>query len=175
MSRKIFTIPSNGGGTGGAARRSRPMVRILYFLALMLTAIAMGAALAHLFELPNKIGIGPDDYLTVQRNYDNWWMVGLFVPAAFIAVIALMFGLRGTGAPFVLAAIAVVLLVGELIAFWGFTAPANRATENWTMLPDDWEAWRAQWEYSHAVRAVLYVLAFGTLLLSVLSWRSGES
>jgi hypothetical protein len=35
----------------------------------MLTAIAMGAGLAHLFELPNKIDIGAADYLTVQRNY----------------------------------------------------------------------------------------------------------
>ena len=73
-----------------------------------------------------------------------------------------------------LAAIAVLLLAGEMIAFWGFTAPANRATENWTMLPDDWEAWRAQWEYSHAVRAGLYLLAFGALVLSVLTWRGGE-
>jgi hypothetical protein len=116
------------------------MVRTLYFLALILTAIAMGAALAHLFELPNKISIGAQDYLTVQRNYDGWWMVGLFVPAAFFTVIALMFALRDTGLPFVLAAPAVLLLAGEMIAFWGFTAPASRATENWTILPDNWEA-----------------------------------
>ena len=34
------------------------MVKTPYFLAIMLTAIAMGAALAHLFELPNKINRG---------------------------------------------------------------------------------------------------------------------
>jgi hypothetical protein len=58
------------------------MLKTLYFLALILTAIALGAGLAHLFELPNKIGLGASDYLTVQRNYDNWWIVGLFVPLA---------------------------------------------------------------------------------------------
>ena len=47
------------------------MVKTLFFLAIMLTAIAMGAGLAHLFELPNKISISAADYLTVQRNYDN--------------------------------------------------------------------------------------------------------
>ena len=70
----------------------------------MLTAVAMGAALAHFFELPNKIDIGAADYLTVQRNYDNWWIVGLIVPLAFVSVLALTIALRGAGPPFTLAA-----------------------------------------------------------------------
>jgi hypothetical protein len=40
------------------------------------------------------------------------------------------------------------------------------------MLPENWEQLRAQWEYSHAARAFLYVLAMGTLVMSVLDWRS---
>jgi hypothetical protein len=148
------------------------MAKVLYFLAIMLTAIALGAGLAHLFELPNKIGLDAQDYLTVQRNYDNWWIVGLVVPLAFLAVLALTIALRGTGAPFVLALIALVVLVAELATFWGFTAPVNRATENWTTLPANWESLRARWEYSHAVRAILYVLALGALVMSVLDWRT---
>jgi amino acid permease len=148
------------------------MVKTLFFLAIMLTAIAMGAGLAHLFELPNKINVSAADYLTVQRNYDNWWIVGLSVPLAFLSVLGLTISLRGTGTPFTLALIAFVLLVGEMVAFWGFTAPVNRATENWTMLPSNWEELRNQWEYSHAVRAILYVLALGTLVMSALNWRA---
>ena len=148
------------------------MLRTLYFLALMLTAIAMGASLAHFFELPNKIGIGASDYLTVQRNYDHWWIVGLIVPLAFLSVLALTISLRGTGAPFTLALVALVLLVAELAVFWGVTAPVNRATENWTTLPANWETLRAQWEYSHAVRAMLYVVALGALVMSLLDWRA---
>ena len=151
------------------------MVKALYFLAIMLTAIALGAGLAHFFELPNKIGLGAQDYLTVQRNYDNWWIVGLVVPLAFLAVLTLTIVLRGTGAPFVLALIALLLLAAELAVFWGFTAPVNRATANWTMLPDNWQELRTQWEYSHAVRAILYVLALGALVMSVLDWRSGAA
>lgn len=151
------------------------MLKTLYFLAIMLTAIALGAGLAHLFELPNKIGLGAQDYLTVQRNYDNWWIVGLFVPLALLAVLALTVALRGTGAPFALALVAALLLVGELAVFWGFTAPVNRATENWTMLPADWQSLRAQWEYSHAVRALLYLLALGALVMSLLDWRTGTA
>jgi hypothetical protein len=151
------------------------MVKTLFFLAIMLTAIAMGAALAHLFELPNKISINAADYLTVQRNYDNWWIVGLSVPLAFISVLGLAIALRDTGTPFTLALIALALLVGEMVAFWGFTAPVNRATENWTMLPSNWEELRERWEYSHAVRAVLYVLAMGTLVMSALDWRASAT
>jgi hypothetical protein len=146
------------------------MLRTLYFLAVMLTAIAMSLAMAHLAELPNKIDIGAAHYLIVQRNYDNWAVLGLIVPASFLSVAALTFMLRGTGAPFTLALLALLLLVGELVAFWGFIFPVNQATQNWTMLPDNWEVLRIRWEYAHAVRAVLYVLALGALVMSVLDW-----
>jgi hypothetical protein len=151
------------------------MLRTFYFLSLMLTAIAMSLALAHLFELPNKIDISAAHYVIVQRNYDNWVLIGLIVPAAFLSVVALTIALRGTGAPFALALIALLLLVGELVAFWGFIFPVNQATQNWTMLPDNWQALRSQWEYAHAVRAILYVLAFGTLVISVLDWRCADT
>jgi hypothetical protein len=36
-------------------------------------------------------------------------------------------------------------------------------------IPQDWPQWRAQWEYSHAVRFLLQLAAFGLLLSSVLS------
>ena len=121
--------------------------------------------------MPNKINLGAADYLTVQRNYDNWWIVGLSVPLAVLSVLALTVTLRDTGAPFTFALIALLLLVGELVVFWGFTAPVNRATDNLTMLPGNWEQLRAQWEYSHAARAFLYVLAMGTLIIG-LDWRS---
>ena len=75
--------------------------------------------------------------------------------------------------PVTLTLIALLLLVGELVAFWGFIFPVNQATQNWTALPDNWETLRSQWEYAHAVRAILYVLALGTPLMSVLDWRCG--
>jgi hypothetical protein len=120
------------------------MLRTFYFLSLMLTAIGMALALAHLAELPNKIDISAAHYLIVQRNYDNWATIGLVVPAAFLSVLALTTALRGTGAPFTLALIALLLLVGELVAFWVFIFPVNQATQNWTILPDNWQALRSQ-------------------------------
>jgi hypothetical protein len=125
--------------------------------------------------LPNKIDISAAHYLIVQRNYDNWALLGLIVPASFLSVAALTIALRRTGAPFTLALIVLLLLIGELVAFWGFIFPVNQATRNWTMLPDNWQALRAQWEFARAVRAFLYVLILGALVMSVLDWRCADA
>ena len=76
-------------------------------------------------------------------TYDNWWIVGLSAPLAVLNVLALTVTLRGTGASFTFALIALLLLIGEFVVFWGFTAPVNRATDNWTMLPGNLEQLRA--------------------------------
>jgi hypothetical protein len=52
------------------------------------------------------------------------------------------------------------VVLTNLVIFYFFTYPVNRNTQNWTLLPDNWEALRTQWEYSHAVNAVVTFLAF---------------
>jgi hypothetical protein len=47
-----------------------------------------------------------------------------------------------------------------LIIFYFYTQPANVVTNNWTLQPENWEALRRQWEYSHAVNAGVTFLAF---------------
>jgi hypothetical protein len=37
------------------------------FISLLSTALALSVALAHLLELPNKMKLSREDYLTVQR------------------------------------------------------------------------------------------------------------
>ena len=43
-----------------------------FFVALLATALALGGALAHVLELPNKIGMSREDYFIVQRVYLGW-------------------------------------------------------------------------------------------------------
>src|SRR5262249_62274680 len=50
-------------------------------------------------------------------------------------------------------------------------AHAHRATNNWTMIPDNWEQLRREWEYSHAVNAVVTFAAFCSVALSSLMTR----
>jgi hypothetical protein len=44
-------------------------LRVVQFRAVVLTALAVVPAGAHLFELPNKINLPRDAYLTVQGVY----------------------------------------------------------------------------------------------------------
>jgi hypothetical protein len=73
---------------------------------------------------------------------------------------------RRAGVP---ASIAFLCLATALAVFFAFTYPANQATQNWTVLPADWEQLRAQWEYSHAAGAALDLAAFVALILAALA------
>jgi hypothetical protein len=145
------------------------LVKIFYFLALFFAALALGPALAHLFELPNKIDLSRADYLTVQQIYRGWALLGFVTFPAVISTLVLTLLLRKDGRPFVFSLIGLLCLAGTQVVFWMYTFPANQATNNWTMLPDGWEQLRRQWEYSHATSAVLNVLAVAALIVSLLA------
>ena len=63
---------------------------------------------------------------------------------------------------------AFLCIVGTQAIFWTFTYPANQQTANWTLLPESWQALRAQWEYSHAASAVLNLGALIAVAFAVL-------
>jgi hypothetical protein len=141
---------------------------IMRFLAIVLTGLAVIAPAAHLFELAGKIHMSADDYFVVQRIYLGWWMVGLLLPAAFIANLGLAIAVRNDRPALWLATAAIVLIAINLVIFVIWTQPANSATENWAVRPDNWEALRRQWEYSHAVNAGVTCLAFCAATLAAL-------
>ena len=144
--------------------------RLLRFLAVVLTALALVPAGAHLFELPNKIGLPRDAYLVAQGLYRGWALFGFVLFGALAANLGLAAALRRRGASVAarLALGAGLLIALVLAVFFAWTHPANLATENWTRMPADWEALRRQWECSHAVNAGLTFLAFCLVVLSVL-------
>ena len=47
-------------------------LRAAQLSAILLTALALVPAGAHLFELPNKIGLSQQDYFVVQGIYRGW-------------------------------------------------------------------------------------------------------
>lgn len=138
------------------------------FFSLLFAAVALAPALAHLLELPSKIGLSRDDYLTVQQIYRGWALLGIVVFGALLSTLALTIMVRGRRKAFSLALTAFLCIAGTQVLFWTFTFPANQATSNWTMLPENWMALRTQWEYSHAASAVLNLIALVALILSVL-------
>lgn len=125
------------------------------FFSLLFVALALAPALAHLLELPNKIGLSREEYLTVQQIYRGWALLGVVVFGALLATLVHALAARGRMKEFRAAVTAFVCIVAAQVVFWIFTFPTNQATRNWTVLPDNWEALRTQWEYSHAAGALL--------------------
>ena len=146
-------------------------LRIAQFLAIVLTALALVPAGAHFFELPNKIGLAQEPYFVVQSIYRGWALFGIVLFGALAANLALSLMVRRRRAAFWLALLAFLLVAATLVVFFTWTYPANQATQNWTVAPSDWMALRAQWEYAHAVNAVLSFAGFCALVLSILTTR----
>ena len=143
-------------------------LKVVQFLALTLTALALVPSGAHLFALPNKINLVAEQYFIVQSIYRGWSLFGIVLIGALIANLALALLLRGRGAPFALALFGSFCIALTLVIFFIWTYPANQATNNWTMIPNDWEQLRKRWEYSHAVNAVITFAAFCSVAVSSL-------
>ena len=141
-------------------------LKIVYFLSLLFAALAFVPTGAHLLELPNKISLSRSDYLVVQQNYAGWALLGIVVFGALISSLVLTIMLRGTGRAFYCSLAAFLCIVGTQVIFWTYTFPANQATANWTMLPNNWIELRRNWEYSHAASGVLNFAAMVLLILS---------
>jgi hypothetical protein len=146
-------------------------LRIAQFLALVFTALALVPAGAHLFELPNKIGLPQDDYFVVQGIYRGWALFGIALFGALGANLVAAILARRQRAPFWLAFLGFLLVAATLAIFFTWTYPANQATSNWTVVPENWQELRLQWEYAHATNAVLTFLALCAVTLSVLLTR----
>jgi hypothetical protein len=134
-------------------------MRVVGFLALVFTAVALVPSGAHLFALPNKIGMTEAQYYIAQSIYSGWAMFGFFLIPALAINVVFAFMLRGDGRAFSCAAAACLCVAATLAIFFAFTYPANVATANWVKAPPDWASLREQWEYSHAVNAGLMFLA----------------
>jgi hypothetical protein len=146
-------------------------MRIAQFIALVFTAMALVPVGAHLAALPNKIGMSEASYFVAQSIYNGWAWFGIVLIGAILTNAAAAVAVRRQFWPFFLAALSAVLMLATLAIFFAFTYPANQATANWTTVVDGWQSLRAQWEWSHAVNAVITFAAFCSLALSVLLSR----
>jgi hypothetical protein len=142
---------------------------IAFFAALLASALVLGPALAHVLELPNKIDLPREEYFIVQKAYRGWsqiaWVLGVQVVSLLVAAILA----RAERRVMVLTLVAVACVLAAQGLFWTFTYPANVATDNWTIVPDNWDGLRRQWEYSHAAGAAFQLLGFCLLVCAVLS------
>ena len=149
--------------------------RIAHFLSLLFVALALGPSLAHLLELPAKMGLDRSEYLTVQQIYRGWALLGIVVLGALLSTLALALVSRKDRRVAPWAVLSLLCVVGAQVVFWSFTFPVNQQTQNWTVLPSNWRHMRAQWEYSHAAGAGLNLIAYVALVIAALARSRGAS
>src|SRR3989442_1325778 len=81
-------------------------LRATYFSSLLFAALALAPAMAHLLELPNKINLSREAYLTVQQIYRGWVLLGFVVAGALLSTLALTITVRQERGAFIFALIA---------------------------------------------------------------------
>src|SRR5206468_11285326 len=61
-----------------------------------------------------------------------------------------------------------LLIAANLAIFFVWTFPTNQATNNWTVVPNNWNKLRIQWEFSHAANAMVTFAALVCVVIAVL-------
>jgi hypothetical protein len=148
------------------------LLRFSRFISTYLTAITLSLTFCHLLEMPRKMQYGEALYMSVQHSlYLSFGLVGVFAEVgAVVFLVALCIMLRKHGPTFYATLIATVC-VGTGLAIWiAFVSPANTQMAQWSAvpLPANWTDVRKQWEFGHAVSAILDLIGFGALVISVL-------
>jgi hypothetical protein len=140
----------------------------LRWIAIACTAVPLGATVAHVFELPNKMTLDGPLWLAVQQNLYRGWgpLIAPFEITAIVAAWTLVFLERERQRTFPLTFLAALCLTAMLGVFFLLNAPVNSAFAQWTAttLPPDWPSYRLRWEVGHALGCLLALVAFGALL-----------
>jgi hypothetical protein len=143
----------------------------LQSLAVITVALVLVPTGAHIFELPNKLGLAPQDYLTVQKIYRGWDMFGFVIAAALLATGAHAYFVRANSESLRWSLVAFAGIVATQLLFWALIYPLNELTQNWSVLPSDFESARTQWEYAHAACFALNLMSLAAIILAIQSSR----
>ena len=160
---------------GGAVETQahEPALALWRFLAVVLTALLLGTTFAHVLEMPAKLQVDGALWMTLQHTlYRSFGTIGAVVEVGAIAsVLVLSVLLRQHGRALWLTLFAATcLLVAFFVVWLVFTSAVNAETARWTAssIPTDWMHWRTRWEFSHALRFALHLVAFCSLVVSLL-------
>jgi hypothetical protein len=162
------------------------MYRLLQILTILLVSIGMALSLAHALELPGKLRLSKEEYLTVQPIYYPGFTVGgIFGEGgAIVATLALLILTPFDTSAFWLTLIALLALLVMHAIYWMLTHPVNdfwlkderlhaigaafftigASSRPCRSIPQDWIKLRDQWEYSHIARAAAAMLSLIALV-----------
>ncbi len=147
-------------------------LRICRFIGIYLSALTLSLTFCHLLEMPRKMQFGESLYWAVQRTlYMNFGLVGAFAELGAVAfLVAVSVLVRRRRSIFYLTLLATICIAASLALWFAFVSPANTQIAQWSTLPlpANWTQVRDHWEYGHAAAAVLDLIGFAALVLSVI-------
>jgi hypothetical protein len=83
-------------------------------------------------------------YFIAQQIYAGWAPFGIVLFGALGANLALTIVMRSLGGSFGYALTSFLFIAANLVIFFVWTFPANQATSNWTVVPENWNELRIQ-------------------------------
>src|SRR5437868_5227294 len=96
-------------------------LKLVQFLAILLTALALVPGGAHVLALPNKIRLPQEPYFAIQQIYRGWQFVGIVLVGAMVADFYLSWLFRGQSRPFWLSLGGGLCLTASLVVFFAWT------------------------------------------------------
>jgi hypothetical protein len=147
-------------------------LRTWRLLTIMLAVLSTSAAVAHLLEMPAKLRMGDEWLVLLQTLYPPAFgrVAGVAEIGAVVTAIVLVVLVRRRPCALPWTIVGALALVATHAAFWIWVQPVNARLMPLTpeTLPANWSQLRDQWEFTHAVRAILQMLALGALVWSIL-------
>jgi Domain of unknown function (DUF1772) len=158
---------------------------VLEIMAILLTAVVMSLSLAHALELPGKLRLNREAYMTTQTIYYPGFTFGGIAEPLAIIVVLLLLSTSPVGTRFWLLLLSLVALAAVQIIFWFWVQPVNRIwlrdlelgqagaaffgtqrqAPGGNPKAEGWQVLRDRWESGHVARAVFAII--GLLLLTV--------
>jgi uncharacterized membrane protein len=130
--------------------------------------------MTHLLELPQRMQFDQQLWVRVtviENVYKLFGSVGaVFEVTAILTAIVLAFLVRKHGSTFYWTLGGAILLVLAFVSWIMFVLPMNAEFAQWgtNPIPADWTRYRDQWEYAHAVNALIKIVGLSLLVISVL-------
>jgi uncharacterized membrane protein len=150
------------------------LIRAWRFITLMLASFSLSLSMTHLLELPQRMQFDQQLWVRVtviENVYKLFGSVGaVFEVTAILTAIVLAFLVRKHGSTFYWTLGGAIFLVLAFVSWIVFVLPMNAEFAQWgtNPIPADWTRYRDQWEYAHAVNALIKIIGLSLLVISVL-------
>lgn len=148
------------------------MIDVVQFIALVLTALSMSVHFGTwLTERPLRRTRSGALFIEVHQGRDD--VAARVMPilgnAAILFLALGTFFARTVPAAFLLAVVALVLVIGDMVVTLKGNVPINRTVQSWQAdaPPPQWSELRDRWERLHTIRTALIVSGFAFFAASV--------